>query len=204
MARLGARALLGCIVATFVGAATTSPVWAAFGATLSSTEGRPGDRIELVSVGNYDMLMSRRQPIYLISEADYAKLIASYGGNRCGVPEEHLLGTLSWDGGHASLVFTIPAKASGPYYFLIDVGSDVAIPSCWRVASSTGVLSLTVGDQPAAPLPSPAEARASHSTMSADPVRLAAVVLVAALILILALRVARHASARWTDNRSRG
>jgi hypothetical protein len=136
------------------------PALAAIGATLSSSEGRPGDLIVLTTDNHGNpyvyggLEFNGPQPVYLVGTADFEKEVARYGVQRCGAPEQRSLGKLAWANGTGSLSFPIPNVPNGDYYFELIVPN--ASPSCWRIGSGSGPLLLSVRGSAvtASPLPS--------------------------------------------------
>ncbi len=113
------------------------PALAAIAATLSSSDGHPGELIVLTTdnQGNRSVYANLEangpQPVYLVGTADFEKEIARYGVQRCGAPEQRDLGKLSWADGTGSLSFRVPDVPNGDYYFQFTVPNSS--PSCWRI-----------------------------------------------------------------------
>jgi len=141
------------------------PASAAIDATLSPSEGHPGELIVLTTdnQGNpfvyANLEANGPQPVYLVGSADFEKEIARYGGQRCVAPEQRYLGKLTWANGTGSLSFPIPDVPNGDYYFEFTVPN--ASPPCWRMGGPSGSLVLTVKGSAglASPLPAGQPAR---------------------------------------------
>ena len=135
-----------------LGVANGIPAFAAIDATLSSSRARPGDPVVLTA-DDYGNPKSKETwlrdngplPNYLVGITDFQREIARYGGQRCGTQEQHYLGRLTWLRGSGSASFRVPSVPKGDYYFQVAVPNST--PSCWRITTRAGVLTLSVTER---------------------------------------------------------
>jgi hypothetical protein len=130
-------------VAVLVGTAmillTPTSALAAMLATLSSTHGRPGDWVLLLSDDDQGratyagLSEENHQPIFLAPTT-------SDPAAACGGPNSQPVGMLQWRGEAAGLAFVIPNRPLADYWLFMATGGE-----CWRLGVDGEPLILTIG-----------------------------------------------------------
>jgi len=199
------KAGVGLAVAAALLLAHELPASAAIEATLSSSEGRPGELIVLTTENHgianlYESLASAGPHlIYLASKANFDREVAR-GIMPCGAPDRRSLGKLSWNSGTGSLSFRVPNVPNGDYYFIMTQAESSR--SCWRIgapAAPFGPVVFTVKGSAAVVSPVPAgssvrDAAARGSRWALIVIVVGAVVLGAAAVLVTVGLRRRHDS----------
>ena len=111
---------------------SSSTVFAAMDATLSSDHARAGDWVLLLTDdhggrGTYEGLSAEgSQPIYLAPTAGEASV-------GCGGARSKTVGQLEWRGNRGGVAFQVPSLQAGTYYIFMKTNNQ-----CWRIGGRVG------------------------------------------------------------------